>query len=138
MPYGDDMVGTFDDGFKADHGHTHLLQHLWDAYSAHLVAEIATRRSNGYRAVDIDEAKRRVPATAFLKWAATYLKDNPVVESFFIDGNSGVRLSNGSRLAVCPGGVERGSMQSSEAVAVTQGLSQVGAPANKPDDTMRI
>jgi hypothetical protein len=131
--------GMFDDVNHTQGGMPHLLQYLWDAYCAYLDGLIEKRRARGARTVKgLEEAKRAAPATHFVEWAAAHLKENRVVENFFIDANHGVRLANNACLAVCPGTEVRGSMQDSGAVAVTEGRSQPGNEGVTPTSVMRI
>lgn len=114
----------FDSAAHTQGGLPHLMQHLWDAYCAHLAEEIEKRREAGKAVVTLAEAKQRAPATGFATWATKYLADNRVAESFFIDANHGVRLANNAMVAICPGVEIRGTMQEAGAVQVTEGRSQ--------------
>lgn len=105
-------------------GNPHLLQYLWDAYVRHLDEQIKARAVAGQKVATLDEAKRRAPAAQFLVWAAGHLKDNRTVETFFVDGNAGLRLANNVLCVVCPEGESvRGTMQGGVDVPITRGAS---------------
>lgn len=114
----------FDDVIHTQGGTPHLVQYLWDRYVSHLETQIKERAARGEPVVSLAEAKKKAPATHFATWAADYLRQNRVVEHFFIDENHGIRLSNNACVAVSPGTIIRGTMQSSHAVEITSGLSQ--------------
>ncbi len=129
----------FDSTLHTQGGLNHLMQHLWDAYCLHLQEEIGKRNAEGKLTVTLDHAKRKAPATDFAKWASDYLKEMRVTESFFIDGNLGVRLTNNVCVAVCPGVEIRGTMQDSHAIPVMEGRSQPGNNGVVNDgDSLRI
>jgi len=106
-------------------GVPHLMQYLWDKYCEHLQEEINRRIESRRATVDLATAKSRAPATNFATWASNYLENNRVVDSFFIDENLGIRLTNGVRLAVCPGIEVRGTMQPVTEIRVTEGADPV-------------
>lgn len=115
----------FDATAHTQGGLPHLIQFLWDEYAKHLDRLLKERAGAGKPAVDLQTAKTKAPAVNFAKWASDYLKENRIVESFFIDGNLGVRLTNMKTVAVCPGLEEiRGTMQESNAIGITHGRSQ--------------
>lgn len=114
----------FDAAGHTQGGLPHLMQHLWDAYVAHLGEQIEQRKATGKNVVDLDTAKKKAPATDFAVFATGYLKEHRVAESFFIDANHGIRLGNNVMVAVCPGVEIRGTMQDAGAVEVTHGRSQ--------------
>lgn len=116
--------GLFNELQHTQGGMEHLVQHLWDEYCKYLDEQLEERREAGKPAVPLAQAKRTAPATHFARWASDYLKENRVVENFFIDANHGVRLANNVCVAICPGTVIQGTMQDSHAIAVTEGKSQ--------------
>lgn len=132
--------GLFDPVAHSQGGCQHLMQHLWDAYCEYLSDQLKARTDKGLAATTIDDAKKKSPATHFVKWAAEYLKANRVVQSFFIDENHGVQLANNTMVAICPGVEVRGTMQDSGAVQVTEGRSQRNnnGVVNPDGDVMRI
>lgn len=132
---GSDM---FDSTAHTQGGLPHLVQHLWDAYGAHLEEKIKERAATGQATVDLATAKKRAPATDFATWASDYLKENRVVESFFVDANHGVRLANNAMVAICPGVEIRGTMQESGAIQVTEGRSQPHQQGVSNDSSLRI
>ena len=116
----------FDSTMHTQGGLNHLMQHLWDAYKIHLQDQIETRQKEGKPTVDLTTAVKKAPASNFAEWATEYLKEFRVTESFFIDGNLGVRLANNVCVAVSPGVEIRGTMQEAAAIQVTEGRSQLG------------
>jgi len=114
----------FDSVAHSQGGQPHLLQFLWDEYWKYLQAELDKRTRQGVAVFTLDEAKRKAPAVGFLKWATAYLAENRAAESFFLDANLGVRLTNNVAVAICPGVELRGTMQDANAVQVTEGRSQ--------------
>lgn len=122
------MAGSdlFDSAAHTQGGLPHLMQHLWDAYCAHLSEHLEKRNAAQPpgNQTTLATAKAKAPATDFAKWATAYLAENRVAESFFIDANHGVRLSNNAMVAICPGVEIRGTMQDAGAVEVTHGRSQ--------------
>lgn len=87
----------------------HLLQYLWDNYLAYLA------KTNGDKKID----ETKIKAIDFMMWAITQLQTTRAIESFFIDGNVGIKLTNNTTLAISPGVDIRGSMQESGYVPVT-------------------
>lgn len=118
--------GLFNDIAHTQGGLSHLMQHLWDKFCLHLQEQIDERIAKGLPTVSLEAAKSKAPATTFAKWATEYLKEFRVTESFFVDGNLGIRLANNEVMAVCPGVEIRGTMQDSGAIQVTEGRSQPG------------
>lgn len=116
----------FDSTLHTQGGLNHLMQHLWDAYCLHLKETIDERIEKRISTVNLETAKSKATATHFAKWATEYLKEFRVTESFFIDGNLGIRLANSVCVAVSPGVEIRGTMQDSAAIQVTEGRSQLG------------
>lgn len=136
---GQQAHSVFGETERTGGGITHLIQFLWDKYAEHLQKELEERAALGKITVDLPTAKKKAPATHFATWAANYLKENRVAETFFVDANLGIRLTNNITLAVCPGVEVRGTMQESHAVQITEGLSN---PENegivKDNDSLRI
>lgn len=131
----------FDATAHTQGGLPHLIQFLWDEYAKHLDRLLKERAEAGKPAVDLHTAKTKAPATNFAKWASDYLKDNRIVESFFIDGNLGIRLTNMKMVAVCPGLEEiRGTMQDANAIGITHGRSQAdnSGVVDETDRSFRI
>ena len=63
----------------------------------------------------------------FMQFAKRYLDQHRTVETFPVDANCGIRLSNNKRCVLHPPtNAGDGSMQESGAVGVTEGKSQVG------------
>lgn len=118
----------FDTTRHTQGGHVHLIQHLWDQYCLYLGEQIKEREEKKLSTVDLPTAKKKATATHFAKWAADFLKANRPVESFFVEENCGLRLTNNVLVAIAPGMDEdiRGTMQSSGAIQVTEGRSQTG------------
>jgi len=83
-------------------GQPHLLQYLWAKFAEHLEEEIARRVEARISTVDLPTALKQVPATHFYGWATTYLTNTSVVDSFFIEGNLGIRLSTNETVAFSP------------------------------------
>lgn len=99
----------------------HLLQHLWDAYLAHLDDRIRERTKEGKASRPLGQAARAAPARSFLEFAAAYLAEQRVVESFPLDFNLGVRLADNTLLSLCPPADVAGTMQGGVSVAITEG-----------------
>lgn len=120
------MTGSdmFDSIQHTQGGLNHLIQYLWDKYVEHLKEAVEKMQATARPVVNLEMAKKKAPATHFAKWCADYLKENRVTESFFVDGNLGMRLTNSDTMVICPGIEIRGTMQDSGAVAVTEGKSQ--------------
>lgn len=143
QPAYDGVVGVnnsplFDDLTHTQGGMPHLMQFLWDEYTAFLKSEIEIRRQAGKATVDIAEALQKVPATVFAKWAADYLRDNRMVQNFFVDENHGIMLSNNRTVVLSPGIDIRGTMQDAGAVGVTHGRSNPGNDGITKDTTLRV
>lgn len=116
----------FDDIQHTQQGMPHLLQFLWDEYVNFLKRETAKREKKKQKSVPLPIALKNTPATAFLAWAAKYLKKHRVGQQFYVDENLGIQLTNLRSCVICPGVTIRGTMQDSGAVEVTQGRSQPG------------
>lgn len=143
QPAYDGVVGVnnsplFDDVMHTQGGMPHLMQFLWDEYVNHLKAQIESRKANKQPTVEIDEAIKRAPASAFAKWAADYLRENRMMQHFFVDENHGILLSNNRSVVLSPGIDIRGTMQDAGAVGVTQGRSNPGNNGVTSDTTLRI
>lgn len=121
-------------------GSDNLIQHLWDQFVLlYLKPKIEDMEAQGKPTVDLETAKKKTPATVFLNWAFEYLTNNRVTESFYVEANHGVRLTNGASVVICPGGGEqRGTMQDSVAIAITEGLDRPGNPQMQSGNTLRI
>ena len=67
-----------------------------------------------------DEVKEVNPdLDSFLTFCEDYLNRNRPVETFPVDNNYGIRLSNGHRLVISPGVVEiKGTMQETSAIQI--------------------
>lgn len=132
---GSDM---FDSNTHTQGGLPHLIQFLWDAYCQYLDDEIRSRIDRRISTVNLATAKAKAPATDFARFASDYLATNRVVDSFFIDENFGLRLTNNQTVAFSPGVEIRGTMQDSGAVQVTEGKSQPGNDMLPGGGTLRI
>jgi hypothetical protein len=108
-----------------------LMDLLWMAYGRHLKLKLDERRASGQKAVSLEEALRRAPASHFFDFCCDYLSRHRPVQQFPSDANMGFMLSNNRRALLCPpveGGYSGagGQMQDAQAVGVTQGRSQPG------------
>lgn len=134
----------FDSMARTQGGLPHLIQFLWDAYvKERLEVAIEEKRATGKPTVDLETAKKKAPAVDFAAWATQYLTENRIMESFYIDGNVGLRLTTMQCVAVCPGineEVAPGSMQESNAIGITQGRSRPdnNGVINESDRAFRI
>lgn len=120
------QAGLFDDTKHTQGGVQHIMQFLWDEFTAYLRREAKKRKKAKLPSINVDEALRKMPATAFLTWAAKYLKKHRVGQSFVVDENMGVQLTNLKQFVISPGVPIRGTMQDSGAIGVTHGRSQPG------------
>lgn len=116
----------FDEIAHTQGGCPHLMQYLWDKYVQYLQKKIEERRASKRPVVEIGEAIKKAPALGFVDWASKYLKENRVVQNFFVDENHGLVLSNNDNVVVCPGMPVMGTMQNSGAIGVTEGRSREG------------
>ncbi len=135
---GSDM---FDTTRHTQGGHVHLIQHLWDQYCLYLQEKIDERIEGRISTVNLATAKEKATATHFAKWASNFLKENRPVESFFVEENCGIRLTNNVLVAIAPGMDTdiRGTMQAADAIQVTEGRSQRGNNGvTGSGDTLRI
>lgn len=118
--------GLFDSLAHTQGNMPHLMQFLWDNYVRDLAERIEKRREAGQEAVGVEEASRRATARDFVRFCADYLAEHRCVQTFIIDANVGLVLSNHASVALSPGVQIRGTMQDSRAVPVTRGESQPG------------
>lgn len=103
----------------------HLLEHLWAAYTQYVTAEHTKLVEAGKpRRGDLEHYLAKAPAQHFYAWAAEYLRTHRVSQSFAVDANLGLMLSNGSRVTVCPHIDVAGTMQDAGAVDITRGQGQ--------------
>jgi hypothetical protein len=124
----------FDSTMVTQGGLPHLMQYLWDKYTAYLQAELEKKDNK----VPLDTAKKKAPAIHFAQWATDFLTETRPVETIFIDGNVGVKLTNNDSIAISPGTEIRGTMQESNAIQVTEGKSQADATRAPSGNTLRI
>ena len=128
--------GLFDPAKYTTAGQPHLMEHLWGAYRERLKALLDARRAAGQPAADLDAAVAKAPASHFYAFCVEYLLANRPVNTFYVDTNTGVVLSNTNRVVISPGFDLRGTMQDAAAVGVTAGVSQPGlngvAPGTGP------
>jgi hypothetical protein len=99
-----------------------LLEHLWELYSQHLRAVRLERKGQGRAVVSQGEALRIAPATAFISWAQAYLRENPPAESWYHEGNLGMRLTDGAAVTISQQDspeVSTGEVLDAGAVAIT-------------------
>jgi len=132
------QLADFDSIRHTQGEHPHIMQYLWDAYLEYLESERQERTTRGQSSLPVAQAKLKAPAINFVLWAANHLRDIRAIESFFVDGNVGVRLNNNKTIAISPGVEIRGTMQDSGAVAVTEGRSQIGNNGITNNDAMTI
>ena len=121
------MIGINDSSGAIAHtqgGMQHLIQHLWDEYLVSLESAIEERKKAGRAMVTIEKAKKLAPAADFIVFASKYLAEHRPVETFYVDANMGIRLSNQTCVALSPGADIRGTMQDANAIGVTEGRSQ--------------
>lgn len=132
------QMGTpelFDATVHTQGGLPHLMQYLWDRYVEHLTEELEKRT---VLSATIETAKRKAPATHFAQWATEFLKENRATESFFLDANMGLRLTNNAMVAISPGVEIKGTMQDSTAIQVTEGKSQADKTRVADGGSLRI
>ena len=120
----------------------HLLQHLWDLFVEDLkvkIEELKGKTAPGITVLPIEQAVRKVPATAFVKFAADYLLENRYARQFYIDENIGISLTNGDTVALCPGVASvQGSMQDAKDMPITQSQSGREPRGVLQEPSMRI
>lgn len=76
---------------------------------------------------EYQKASEHLSLDGFLEFAHKYLDENRTVETFPVDANCGIRLSNNKRCLIHPPTqAGDGSMQDSGSVGVTEGLTQPG------------
>lgn len=131
MTAGGDVFGVndsplFDSAQHTQGGNPHILQYLFQEFAKHVAAQIEERKKNKKPTVELSAAMAKMPMTRFLTWAKQHLTEVRPVNTFFLDENIGVRLSNNRNIAISPGIEIRGTMQNAGAVAVTRGASQEG------------
>lgn len=124
------------DAMQDPSGMPHLMQHLWDRYCDYLQETMQERHA----AVPLETAKKKATASAFLVWASNYLQENAVTDSFYVEGNLGIKLGDGSVVTVSPGNeqAQAGRMQQTETVAVTEGKGQPGKSGTVAKTIIRI
>lgn len=61
----------------------------------------------GYREVTKQPFGMACDGDRFIGWARTYLNEHRPFEAFPVDGNYGVRLTNGIRVKVCPDSTDK-------------------------------
>lgn len=115
----------FDSTQHTTSGAPHVSQFLWDRYKDHLAERIEERIAKGLATITLEEAIKKAPAVAFIKFCAGYLAEHRVVQSFFVDMNHGIQLDNNERFVICPGTEIRGTMQPSHSVDITESRSQM-------------
>lgn len=117
----------FDSTRYTQAGLPHLMAALHDAYRRQVQNELLKRKAAGQKVRSLEEALQRAPYAHFLAFCERYLSVNRPVETFAVDMNVGMRLSNNQRVCVSPGHAQvQGMMQDSGAVQVTHGRSQPG------------
>lgn len=102
-------------------GVPHLLQFLWQQYIAAL--------TNGTKltAAEIERNLQFVSAVAFATWCADYLRQNRAANTFFVEANQGITLTNHLSFVISPGDAAvPGSMQEAAAIGVTTGAGNPG------------
>lgn len=119
---------------------THLMQHLWDRYKLHLEVLLGTRAGRGQKVPTLDATIKKAPAIHFAEWATQYLTDNRPVETFFSEGNVGLRLTNNVLVVLSPGEEQTkpGTMQQSASFSVTEGRSQPGNEGVSTTSGLRV
>lgn len=126
--------GLFDDIQHTQAGLPHLVQFLWDKYVVHLKELAAKRKAEKKPTREVDgDLLQKMPAIHFCAFAAKYLSENRHVQSFFVDENHGITLSNNEACVLSPGVMIRGTMQNSGAVEVTKGESPRGSQGGTLD-----
>lgn len=99
-----------------------LHEVLVAAFREQLQGRMNELAAAGREVATLDEVMGRVTLRAFSAFAADYLAENRVVETFAVDANVGLLLSNQVRCVVSPGVDVTGTMQESAAVGITTGL----------------
>ncbi len=102
-----------------------LLEHLKKVFLARLEkrleAERARTNKDAPTKMDVLDVFRRCSPLLFLEFCDEYLKTNRITETFAVDSNVGVVLSDLSRCVICPGTEVDGTMLDAGAVAITEG-----------------
>jgi hypothetical protein len=123
-------ISQLDSAFQTSGGTIpHLLDLLWAEYRRYLEELVENRRQAGKPVVAVEDLMLRSTARQLHDFATRYLAENRVVESFPLDANQGVRLSNGVILSVCPPTDLAGTMEplhGKGTAAITEGASQRG------------
>lgn len=100
-----------------------LLELLQEEYRKYMGQVNAKRLEQGKPTLDAEATLSA--ARPFLKFCQKYLTENRPVQTFAIDSNYGLVLSNNLRCAVSPGvATLKGTMQETHSVAVSVGLGQ--------------
>jgi hypothetical protein len=106
---------SFNSVAQTQSGLPHLLDLLRQEYRRYIT---------DHGGQEADAARTLRSAEPFLAFCEEYLRENRPVQSFPIDMNYGLLLSNNVRCAVSPGVEElKGTMQESFTVPVNQGMS---------------
>ena len=112
---------------------------LAEAYKRALADRLGRLKAKGgAKFATVEEAFKAAPVSDFLKFAEDYLRANRPVQSFAVDLNHGIMLSNNVRCVVSPGAEVRGQMQNSGAVGVNRGESQPGMGGTVPAGEIKV
>ncbi len=97
-----------------------LLTYLLAAYKAQLQRRIDERvvQSGPASVRTLDEALTHAPVLDFMRFALEFLAENRPAETFPVDANIEIRLSNGDLVLICPGTQLSGTMQASHSVQI--------------------
>ncbi len=98
-----------------------LLDHLWGLYEAALKETYDKVAARGDEIRSWDQVRQAVRAPTFLRFAREYLDRNRPAETFALDRNLGVKLTDGAVVSLCPRAVVEGDMQPANAVAIGSG-----------------
>lgn len=115
-----------------------LMEVVQQAFEDHLKSRLEALAAEGHKTVTFEQAKRKATLAMFLTFAGRYLAEHRVVETFAVDANVGLVLSNQVRCVACPGLDIAGTMQDSDAVGVTQGVSQPHLQGVVPTKSMGV
>ena len=117
-----------------------LLDHLFDAYTAHIKAQMESIKRLGKRTQyrTANEAAAKAPTDNFLAFAERYLNENRPTNQFHVDENVGIVLRNHVRVCIAPNTNAAGSMQDSGAVPVMTGESQPKLGGTAPGNAVEI
>ncbi len=120
-------------------GLPHIVGLLVEAYKKDLAARLERLKAKGgAKFATLAEAYKAAPVSDFVKFADDYLRANRPVQSFAVDLNHGLMLSNHVRCVVSPGAEVRGGMQASGAVGVNRGESQPGMGGTVPANEIKV